>query len=272
MKTANTPEQPDQLVRALSHDMSANFMLLESSFWQLKKTLKGGSKHELTDRVAHVDACLRQSKRFLDDLARLVRTGNVKIEPTRVELSAVVDEVLFEGRELLAGRNIEVHVQHPLPVVWCNEGRLKQIVSNLVRNAVCHGCHQKQPRITIAQAAPPDAHRTNTGRAMVAFEVHDNGPGIDRRFHREIFLPGRRLTQTGAKGLGMGLAIVKKIVDHYDGLVYVDPHCKSGTTFVVSLPEPAPSEPKRPAWKLQLDGRHRERPRQLHGTFSPQPH
>ena len=296
METTSTREELDHLVRTLSHDMSANFMLLENSFSQLKKSLlkksllneplcrvphEGGSPDEVRGQIAHVEACLRQSKRFLDDLVWLGRTGRVEMEPCRVELAGVVEEALFEQCELLAGRKIEVEIIRPLPVVWCNKGRLKQIVTNLLRNAAHHGCSPTHPRVTIAPYVPGNSDEASQGRAA-AFQIHDNGPGVDRRFCREIFLPGRRLASTSSDGSGMGLAIVKKIVDHYGGSVYVAPDCPAGTAFVVLLPEPldqtslTPSaaeplpEPMGRNWKLQVDGRHGERQRrQLHETVSP---
>jgi signal transduction histidine kinase len=280
METTTTRRELDYLVRTLSHDMNAYFMLLESSFAQLKESLggpppQGHPHHQLSGRVAHVEACLRESRRFLDDLVQLARTGRVEMEPSRVELSAVVDEVLFEQHEFLALHNVAVDVQPPLPVVWCNHGRLKQIVTNLVRNAVHHGCDAKQPRITIS-AAPPGRGADRDEDGMAAFVIHDNGPGIERQSRREIFLPGKRLPKAGGDGSGMGLAIVKKIVEHYGGQVYVDPQCQAGTTFVVSLPQPAGrtgqvrSSPETPAeqqdhrWRLQLDGQHKQRPGRLH--------
>ncbi len=289
MSSTSTREDLDQLVRSLSHDMSANFMLLESSFSQLKKSLAGmlpveEPQDEITGRVAHVEACLRQSKQFLDDLDWLARTGGVEMEPTQVDLSAVVAEVLFEQRELLAQGNVEVDVRRPLPAVWCNGGRLKQIVTNLVRNAVHHGCDPQRPRITIApcQSKSPAGASANEDEngATVAFRIHDNGPGIEPRFHRKIFRPGRRLSPTGAQGSGMGLAIVKRIVDHYGGSAYVDPHSRMGTTIVVTLPnaarqvaedlaaETGSSEEATRRWKLELDGEHRRRPRPPRGKFA----
>lgn len=287
MSTTTSREEMAYLVRALSHDMSANFMLLESSFAQLKKSLSGrahaglsyaGRAHQsVGSQVAHVDACLRESKRFLDDLLRLVQTGNVDMEPGRVETSEVVDEVLFEQRELLRSRDVEVSVDTPLPVFWCNQGRLKQVITNLVRNAVHHGCDRRQPRITIAPCVLADNGSSGGRLPMAAFEVHDNGPGIDRRAAREIFLPGRRLAAAHAEGSGTGLAIVKKIVEYYDGSALVDPNCCSGTRFVVVLPaletgasesrpEKDPLDAGGRRWKLEPSG-HREEPvAPLHGS------
>ncbi len=261
----------DDFVRALSHDMSANFMLLENSFTHLKKSLDEISTRptsgSVDDHVAHVDACLHESQRLLDDLALLARTGSVEMEPDRVELAAVLEEVLFEQHRLLQESGIEVIVRRPLPTFWCNPGRLKQIVTNLIRNAARHGCDPDQPRIVVLPATPPGSN----GRNMAAFHVHDNGPGIDRQLHREIFLPGRRYAGNGVDGSGMGLAIVAKLVMHYGGTVCIDSEFSSGTAFLVTLPAASQGDASqgdasqgdgpstklsRPQWQLQLDGRH----------------
>lgn len=241
-------EELDHFVRALSHDMSANFMLLESSFSRLKRALDEPTRPELGEPVAHVEACLRESKRFLNDLVGLARTGQVEMDPSRVEVAAVLGEVLFEQGELLAARHVELHVNRPLPVVWCNRHRLKQVLTNLVRNAIKHGCDPRRPQITISSAADGAGGTDLAEEGMASICIWDNGRGIDPRFHEEIFLPGRRLSQTAGDGSGMGLAIVRKIIQHYGGAIRVDPRCRNGTGLVVSLPVPPRNvpEPHRP--------------------------
>ncbi|HLA84728.1 MAG TPA: HAMP domain-containing sensor histidine kinase [Thermoguttaceae bacterium] len=229
-------EDMDHFVRALSHDMNANFMLLESSFGRLKKELSGASVPEVAEIVSHVDACLDQSKRFLNDLIHLARTGTVEMEPGRTELAAVVDEVLFEQDELLRGRGIRVEVRRPLPAVWYNRQRLKQIVTNLVRNAIRHGCDPRSPRIEIQALRGDDAAKNDDVYPAVRLRVHDNGPGIDPRFAEDIFLPGTRLNTAAEEGSGMGLAIVKKIAEHYGGTVRIDYGQGPGTTIEILVP------------------------------------
>lgn len=234
----------NHLVRALSHDMTANFMLLESSFSQLKTMLADPATAETNSAVSHVEACLRESKRFLDDLGDLARKGNVGMEPDRVDVADVVAEVLFEQRELLADRGVEVDVERPTVRAWCNRQRLKQVLSNLVRNAVKHGCDPKRPRIVISSVREP-VHTVDTAKhGFVTIRVHDNGPGIAPQFHEEIFEPGRRLADASSDGSGMGLAIVKKIVQSYGGTVWVDSAKGKGTALVVLLPSSSEGVPE----------------------------
>jgi signal transduction histidine kinase len=223
----------DHFVRALSHDMNANFMLLDHSFRELRRSYGRAPLEGLTDGFSHVDACLKQSRRFLEDLVTLARTGSITMEPARVELASVIADVLFEQRELLEERRVRVEVDSDLPPVWCNADRVKQVITNLVRNAVRHGCDQRDPRIGISRIASPDA-----SDRFVWLAIHDNGRGIPEAVREEVFLPGRRLPGAHESGSGMGLAIVRKTVEHYGGQVFVDPHCASGTAFIVTLPRP----------------------------------
>lgn len=234
-------QELDYYVRALSHDMTVNFILLENSFGRLRRLVADPSRTDVAESVAHVEACLSVSKRFLGDLVDLAKTGTVQMEPARVDVTAAVNEVLFEQHEMLASRGIAVEVLHPLPWVWCNALRFKQVVTNLVRNAARHGCDPKRPRITIAQgesSKPKEGGQQGANSSpFVTIRVHDNGPGIDPQFRDEIFLPGRRLSDAAPEGSGMGLAIVRKIVEHYGGNVRLASETMGGTEFVVCLPE-----------------------------------
>ncbi|HEV3339422.1 MAG TPA: hybrid sensor histidine kinase/response regulator [Pirellulales bacterium] len=224
-------QELDHFVRALSHDMKANFMLLDHSFRELRQSYGRTPLDGLTEGFSHVEACLRQSRRFLDDLVTLARTGQITMEPARVELTRVVREVLYEQRELIDDRHATVDVAPDLPAVWCNEDRIKQVVTNMVRNALKHGCDRLSPAVRISRVEPRDGEVR-----FVWLSIHDNGPGIPVASREEIFLPGRRLPGAHETGSGMGLAIVRKIVEYYGGQAFVDPLSSQGTAFVVTLP------------------------------------
>jgi signal transduction histidine kinase len=265
METASDQSSFDHSIRSLSHDMGATFLLLENSFSQLQKSLddvscEPATRSKVAGHLAHADACLQQSKRFLDDLGRLAHGGDLEMDPSRVEPAAVVDQVLFEQSYLLAARNIRAEIRRPLPTVWCNEGRLKQIVTNLVRNAALHGCDPKHPQITVTAVVP---RQKGPHSGLSGLRIHDNGPGIARQSADEIFLPGRRLHGSHPQGTGMGLTIVRKLADHYNGAAYVDPECLQGTAFVVVFPE-QPAAGGTPGRNLTLDGRHQQRHRPAH--------
>jgi signal transduction histidine kinase len=229
-------EEMDHFVRALPHDMTANLMLLESSLREVQANCAtGGSALGMTQGLAHVEACLQESKRFLDDLVALGQTGAVQMEPARVELGGVIDEVRFEQQPLLESKGIQVQVGAAFPAVWCNRNRVKQVLTNLMRNAALHGCDTKAPLIRIEQIDCPARFLAKHGE-QAWIRVFDNGPGIPAAMREKIFLPGRRLANAAAEGSGMGLAIVRRAVEHFGGHCGVDDTTSPGTAFLVSFP------------------------------------
>ncbi len=152
------------------------------------------------------------------------------MEPELADTDGVVEEVLFEQRELFTKRGVAAEVSSDLPKLWCNRHRLKQVVTNLVRNAVKHGTNPSRPQITISGETNCDES------GMARLRIHDNGPGIPAEWQEEIFLPGRRVPGTESDGSGMGLAIARKIVQHYGGSIRVVSGPEQGTSFEMQLP------------------------------------
>lgn len=237
-------QETGHLVRALSHDLGAMFRMMESSLRQLRRACRQDDAAEREEAFLHVDAIVRESRHFLDDLVTLGKTGAIDMEPAQVNLQQAVAEVLFEQDEMIQQRGAAVRVAPALPDVWCNQHRVKQVLTNLLRNALRHA--RNDAGLEIAIGAPPRPAAAGDEN-YVWLTVADNGQGIPAAERGEIFLPGRRLADADAEGSGMGLAIVKKIVDHYGGRIFVDPSAATGAAFVFSLPAvPTPAEVNAP--------------------------
>ena len=188
----------------------------------------------LNEVASHVTACLDEMKRFVNELISFTKTGTIDMEPSAVNIAKVVSEVLFEQWRLIEKRKIDVVVSSPLPTVFANPTRIKQILTNLVRNAAIHGCDTVAPMIVIASEMV--THIKPGHGAMACFSVRDNGCGIPQEECDRIFEPGYRVPGNQNEGSGIGLAIVKKIACYYDG----DAVCHSepgNTTFSITLPK-----------------------------------
>jgi signal transduction histidine kinase len=220
----------DHFVRALSHDMTADFLLIDYSFSRLKRRIESLAAPEALDELAHLEACLRQSRRLLNDLVLLGKTGSVDMQPQQVCIARLVQEVLYEHESTLSEQRVRVTVDDALPDVWCNETRVKQVFANLLRNALRHGCTARQPRIRI------DCPQTTGGGERVWLRLADNGRGVPAEWKERIFLPGQRAPGAHTAGTGMGLAMVKRIVEHYGGTIHVEDAPGGGAAFVFSLP------------------------------------
>lgn len=159
------------------------------------------------------------------NVARLMQTS-APIES--VDAHAVVHEVTQLLAQDCSKKDIRVQVASSFPRLACRRIHLRQILENLVSNAIKYMGSQSSPRIEIGW----EQHDNDA----VLF-VHDNGIGIDQLMTEEIFLPFKRLVGDEISGAGIGLSVVKTVVEFYGGRVWVTSQLGVGSTFYVQLPE-----------------------------------
>lgn len=166
---------------------------------------------------------LQLAERTLD-LARITQAPS-PLES--VDTQTVVQEVLeLLGKDCTA-RGITVEVSPDLPRLACRRIHLKQVLENLLSNAIKYMGNQSTPRIEIGW---------NHDAQGPLFFVRDNGQGIDPTVIDRVFLPFQRLSPSEAPGAGLGLSIVKTVVEQYGGSVSVDSQPGVGSTFYFRLP------------------------------------
>jgi signal transduction histidine kinase len=153
----------------------------------------------------------------------------------RVELAAVVRDVVEQLREMADARGVEVRAATPLPAIEIDVARLELVLVNLVSNAIKYSDPAKPARVVEIAAVPGDNPRICT------ITVCDNGIGIAESDLRSIFARfyrgrSQRDRELGTSGLGLGLAIVAECVDALKGDIRVESTLGEGTTFFVELP------------------------------------
>jgi signal transduction histidine kinase len=172
----------------------------------------------------------RRVARLIDDLLDLgrIRSGQLELELSSFDLCELVREVGAQTALQTAGKGSKLNVDLQGPVVgrW-DRSRLNQVVTNLLANAIKYG-----------QGRPVSIRVTGDNqRACARLEVTDNGLGIPPELHARIFEPFKRAVPTAQHdGLGLGLYIVRSIVQQLGGTVHVDSRPGAGATFVVELP------------------------------------
>jgi signal transduction histidine kinase len=177
--------------------------------------------------VQNIKQAVDRMQLLLNELLELSRIGRLAEPPEEISFDDIAQEALKHVLGRLTASKVDVRVAPNLPVVYGNRTRLVEVVQNLVDNAAKFMGNQPNPQIEIGKCGEED------GKPI--FFVRDNGIGILPKHQERIFGLFHKLNPQG-EGTGIGLAIVKKIVEVHGGRIWVESEIRKGSTFYFTLP------------------------------------
>lgn len=182
-----------------------------------------------------IQTAVSRLSRIIDALLRLSRAGRVEYRPQSVDLGVVVGRVVEALRGTVAERRAEVVVK-PLPPCWGDPTAIEQVFANLIGNALNYldPARPGKVEIGVVEAAPGDKMNMRT------YFIRDNGLGIPTDYVHRLFTGFQRLHGDVAPGEGMGLALVRRVVERHGGRIWVEPNPGAGSTFYLALPAGPP--------------------------------
>ncbi|HYW78735.1 MAG TPA: PAS domain S-box protein, partial [Thermoguttaceae bacterium] len=202
----------ERFVYTVSHDLKSPLVTIQGFLGLSEQDIEDGDLPRLRADLARIHDAADKMRRLLDELLELSRIGHTGDSPQEVAVDALVHEAL----ELVAGRiaqcDIEVHVAPNLPVLYGQHSRLREVLQNLIDNAAKYMGNQPNPRIEIGS-------RHEEGEPVIY--VRDNGIGIDPHHSDKVFGLFTKLDRE-SEGAGVGLALVKRIIETHEGRVWVE--------------------------------------------------
>jgi signal transduction histidine kinase len=229
-------EELKNFVHVVSHDLRTPITFIQG----FSSLLLDKYQDALDDKgrmcVKRIYASARRMEALVSDLLALSKIGRVVSSFQDVSCSEIVNHLASDLQDRLASSGIELVVAENLPAICCDGGRVRQVLENLVVNAIKFMGNTQSPRIEISFEDRGD---------VLEFCVKDNGIGIDPKHHSAIFEKFHRLRDIeDDEGTGLGLAIVKRIVNNHGGKVWVESQRGKGASFYFILPkDPKEREP-----------------------------
>lgn len=214
-----------QFAYVASHDLQEPLRKASALADRLRESLGGELSDESADWLARLLRSLGGMQSLIDALLQLARVSTRAETPESVDLEALAREVVDGLHDAAPGR-VEISF---LPRVHAGRSQMRQLLQNLIANALKFRKPGEEPRVRVRALAAAD------GRCAV--EVEDDGIGLDMKHAEKIFQPFTRLNGRQAyPGTGMGLAICQRIAERHGGTVTVRSEPGRGSTFTVTLP------------------------------------
>ncbi|HXM82825.1 MAG TPA: PAS domain S-box protein [Burkholderiales bacterium] len=218
----------EQFAYVASHDLQEPLRMV-SSYTQLLMRRYGdkldGDAKEFTAFI--IDGATRM-KQLIEDLLAYSRVGTRDKNFKPVDAESPLKRALTNLRAAIQDSGAAV-TQDKLPTIHCDEVQLAQLFQNLIGNALKFRAPDKAPAVHVGAAEREQEWE---------FTVRDNGIGIEPQYFERIFMVFQRLHNKGEyPGTGIGLAIVKKVVERHGGRIWVQSQPGAGTTFHFTMPK-----------------------------------
>lgn len=217
----------DRFNYTVSHDLKTPLVTIKGFLGFLEKDAAAGNIERLREDTQRIANAVDKMNSLLHDLLELSRIGRVSYTPDAVPFAHIVREALELTHGRLAQCGVTIQVQPHLPIVYGDKPRLVEVLQNLLDNAAKYMGDQPNPIIEIGQSGQENE--------QIIFYLRDNGIGIAPEYYERIFGLFNKLDAL-SEGTGVGLTLVKRIIEVHGGRIWVESEAGQGSIFYFTLP------------------------------------
>ena len=216
----------ERFTYTVSHDLKSPLFTIRGFLGYLEQDALAGNLERMKSDMQRITDATEKMQRLLNELLELSRIGRLRNEPERIPFGDLAREAVELAQGYIMQRRVSVSIQPGLPEVVGDRQRLLEVLQNLVDNAAKFMGNQHAPHIEIGQEGEENGNPV--------FFVRDNGIGIAPEYHERVFGLFNKL-DVKSDGTGIGLALVKRIVEVHGGRIWVRSEAGAGSTFYFTL-------------------------------------
>lgn len=218
---AKSNRELEDYAQVVSHDLKSPLRSINSLMAWIKEDNVGNLGNDTLNYFNLIDDKLEKMDHLIDGILTYSRIDKGDVATEDVDIAAIIDGI---ASMIHNPSNAAITAEHGLPVIRADRFRMQQLFQNLISNAVNYN-DKPYGTVKIGYEDGGDYH---------VFSIADNGPGIARENHEKIFKMFQSLTSY-ERSTGIGLSIVKKVVETYKGVITIDSEVGKGTTFFVKF-------------------------------------
>jgi PAS domain S-box-containing protein len=226
----NLLEQANKELEAFAYSVSHDLRAPLRGIAGFSKILLDEYSAQLDDRCKHyldrINNSTNRMSSLIDDILTLSRAGRTELQLKSVEFSDIINNAIKDFSEEIESKGVYLRIGE-VPAIRCDPTLMQAVFSNLISNAIKFTREKEKPEIEIGFDEKKDA-----------IFVKDNGIGFDMQYRDKIFQVFQKLHLPDEyEGTGIGLAILKRIIDRHHGKVWVESEPGKGTTFFIKIPK-----------------------------------
>jgi signal transduction histidine kinase len=218
----------ERFTYTVSHDLKSPLVTIMGFLSYLEKDALAGHMERVQSGVSRISNAVIKMERLLNDLLELSRIGRLMNAPENVSFEEITRDALERVRGRIEELGIQVSLAQDLPIIYGDRERLIEVMQNMLDNAAKFAAETAHPQIEIGMKG------TDENLHPILF-VCDNGVGIAPEFHERIFGLFNKLNPQ-IEGTGIGLTIVRRIIEIHGGRIWVESTPGHGATFYFTLP------------------------------------
>jgi len=212
---------------SVSHDLRTPLRAIEGYSLMLARDINGGLNEEAKNKIEVIRDQAHKMDRLIAALLDFSRLSGQALTKTAIDMESLAAETWSEIDRISPDRNVDMHIA-PLPAGYGDYNLIRQVLTNLISNAVKFTKCRQTASLAIG------GHKNST---EAIYYVKDNGVGFDMKYYDKLFGIFQRLhDEDDYEGTGVGLSIVKRIVEHHGGRVWAEGKTNEGAVFSFSLP------------------------------------
>jgi PAS domain S-box-containing protein len=218
----------ERFVYTVSHDLRTPLISIKGLIGLLQKDIDANDARKIENDMLKINKAADTMGDTLSGLLELSRIGRVINPPEEGSLTRLAEKAAEVFRDEIEQRGIELDIRDDMPRYWGDSLRLLEVFQNLIENSIKFMGEQSSPRIEIS---------ARINGEMIECKIEDNGIGIDPAYHDRIFNLFERLDPQ-VEGSGIGMALVKRIVEAHGGEIQVESAGEGrGCRVVFTLPQ-----------------------------------
>ena len=224
-----TNKELESFSYSVSHDLRSPLRAIDGYSRMFEEDFADRLDDEGRRLLAVIRVSSKKMGQLIDDLLAFSRMGRKPVESKKVDMNALVEEVWAEV--CTSSRTTLPLKKTNLPAAWGDHALLRQVLMNLLANAVKYSSKKEEQIVEITAKQNEDE---------VVYTVRDNGVGFDMRFYNKLFGVFQRLhTENEFPGTGVGLAIAQRVIVRHGGRIWAESKPDEYTIFNFSLPKEA---------------------------------